>query len=797
VKRLFRILSALLLCVFFQPLASGPPLGQERGGLGPDLNEVQLLPIAEVVEEALRAGQLPGAVVLVGNQGKVVYRRAFGDQALVPQRLRMEPDTIFDLASLTKVVATTTAVMQLVERGKLRIDDPVTTYWPEFKGNGKERITVRHLLTHYSGLRDINNSQKRPAYDATLKSIASGKPISAPGTRFQYSDVNFIILGEIIQRISGRPLDAYCDEFIFKPLEMKDTGFKPSPSLHDRIAPTQYQQGNSGKILWGEVHDSLSHSLGGVTGHAGLFSTADDLSIFCQMILDGGISRGVRILSPLTVEKMTTPQSPANKMVLRGLGWDINSPLSSCRGDLFPVGSFGHTGFTGTSIWIDPVSKTYLILLTTRLHPQGKGEVGPLRSKIANICAAAFGIPSGENVARSERLEAAQYRTTTTSPDQEARNEVVQTGITVLDKENYASLSGLNVGVITNHSGLDSEGRSTLDLLSRAPGVKLRAVFVPEHGLSGQSEGKVISNSNFRKGLPLYSLYGDVSRPTDKMLSGLDALVFDIQDAGARFYTYITTMAYAMEAAARKQIGFCVLDRPNPLTAAVVQGPVMDRELKSFTGYFPLPARHGMTVGELAEMFNEENNIGARLHVVKMRGYRRTDWYDETGLHWVNPSPNLRTLVQATLYPGVAMVEGTNVSVGRGTGSPFELLGAPWINGRNLADYLNKRIIQGVRFISVDFLPSSDRFKNERCQGVQIVLVDRQALDTAVLGVEIASALYKLHPREFQIDKTLSMIGSKAVLQAIKEGQNPDSIIRGWQPALEAFLGLRAKYLLY
>ena len=796
-KRLFRILSALLLCVFFQPLASGPPLGQERGGLGPGLNDVQLLPVAEVVEEALRAGQVPGAVVLVGNQGKVVYRRAFGDQALVPQRLRMEPDTIFDLASLTKVVATTTAVMQLVERGKLRIDDPVTTYWPEFKGNGKERITVRHLLTHYSGLRDINNSQKRPAYDATLKSIASGKPISAPGTRFQYSDVNFIILGEIIQRISGRPLDAYCDEFIFKPLEMKDTGFKPSPSLHDRIAPTQYQQGNSGKILWGEVHDSLSHSLGGVTGHAGLFSTADDLSIFCQMILDGGISRGVRILSPLTVEKMTTPQSPANKMVLRGLGWDINSPLSSCRGDLFPVGSFGHTGFTGTSIWIDPVSKTYLILLTTRLHPQGKGEVVPLRSKIANICAAAFGTPSPENVARSERLEAAQYRATTTSPDQEARNEVVQTGITVLDKENYASLSGLNVGVITNHSGLDSEGRSTLDLLARAPGVKLRAVFVPEHGLSGQSEGKVLSNSNFRKGLPLYSLYGDVSRPTDKMLSGLDALVFDIQDAGARFYTYITTMAYAMEAAARKQIGFCVLDRPNPLTAAVVQGPVMDRELKSFTGYFPLPARHGMTVGELAEMFNEENNIGARLHVVKMRGYRRTDWYDDTGLHWVNPSPNLRTLAQAALYPGVAMVEGTNVSVGRGTGSPFELLGAPWINGRNLADYLNKRIIQGVRFISVDFVPNSDRFKNERCQGVQIVLVDRQALDTAALGVEIASALYKLYPREFQIDKTLSMIGSKAVLQAIKEGQNPDSIIRGWQPALEAFLGLRAKYLLY
>jgi uncharacterized protein YbbC (DUF1343 family)/CubicO group peptidase (beta-lactamase class C family) len=797
VKRLFCILSTFLVCVFIQPLSSGPPLGQDRVDLDPGLNEVQLAPIEEVVEEAIRAGNIPGAVVLVGNQGRVVYRRAFGDRALVPEKLPMMPDTIFDVASLTKVVATTTALMQLVERGRVRLEDPVTTHWPEFKGNGKERITVRHLLTHYSGLRDVNNSQKRPSYDTTLKMIAAGKPISAPGTRFQYGDVNFIILGEIIQRISGRPLDVYCDEFIFKPLEMKDTGFKPSPSVLDRVAPTQYQQGNSGKILWGEVHDSVSHTMGGVTGHAGLFSTADDLSIFCQMILDGGILKGVRILSPLTVEKMTTPQSPANKTVLRGLGWDIDSPLSSCRGDLFPVGSFGHTGFTGTSLWIDPLSKTYVILLTNRVHPQGKGDVGPLRSKIATVCAAAFGLPSEDHISPSRRSPGGQYAATASFPGQDPRNGGVETGMTVLDKEKYASLSGLRVGVITNHSGLDAAGRSTLDLFAQASGVKLGAVFVPEHGLSGQMEGKIRSNSNFKKGLPLYSLYGEVNRPTDKMLTGLDTLVFDIQDAGARFYTYITTMAYAMEAAAKKGIRFYVLDRPNPLTATTVQGPVMDGDLKSFTGYFPLPLRHGMTVGELAQMFNTENKIGAELHVIKMRGYRRTDWYDETGLHWVNPSPNLRTLTQTTLYPGVGMVEGANVSVGRGTGTPFELLGAPWINGRNLAAYLNRRNIQGIRFIPVDFIPSSDRFKNERCQGVQIVLIDRQALDSAALGVEIACAVYQLHPGEFQVDKTVSMIGSRTVLQAIKEGHPPDSIIQSWQPALEEFLELRSKYLLY
>ena len=346
------------------------------------------------------------------------------------------------------------------------------------------------MLTHYSGLRDVTTNQKRPGYDSTLKMIASGKPISPPGTRFQYSDVNFIILGEVIQRISGRPLDAYCDEFIFKPLEMKDTGFRPSSSLLDRIAPTQYQQGNSGKILRGEVHDSTSHTMGGVTGHAGLFSTADDLSIFCQTILDGGISRGVRILSPLTVEKMTTPQSPANKRILRGLGWDIDSPFSSCRGKLFPVGSFGHTGFTGTSISIDPISTTYIILLTHRVHPEGRGDVGPLRSQIATIVAARLGSVAAAQVSPGEYLPVGQYEQKKTYTAQELRNGVVETGITVLEKERYASLSGLRVGVITNHSGLDADGRRTLDLLAGAAGVKLVSVFVPEHGLSGQMEGK-------------------------------------------------------------------------------------------------------------------------------------------------------------------------------------------------------------------------------------------------------------------------------------------------------------------
>jgi uncharacterized protein YbbC (DUF1343 family)/CubicO group peptidase (beta-lactamase class C family) len=791
-------LVTLILCILMQQSFAilARAQGESEGISG--INEKQLAAIAGIVEKAIRSGKIPGAVVLIGNQDKVVYRQAFGYQSIRPKRLPMRIDTIFDLSSLTKVIATTTAVMQLVEKGKLRIEDQVAEHWPEFKINGKEEITVCQLLTHYSGLRpSLEVSSKWAGYDAALKMITGEKPFSPPGTRFIYSDINFIILGKLVRQISGQSLDVYCAEYIFKPLGMKDTRFKPSPSLRSRIAPTQYQHGKKGKILWGEVHDPVAYHMGGVAGHAGLFSTADDLARFAQTLLNGGTTKGLRILSPLTVEKMTIPQTPPNKMVLRGLGWDIDSPFTSNRGELFPVGSYGHTGFTGTSIWIDPVSKTYIILLTNRVHPDGKGDVGSLRSQIATLVASALKPVSAEQILSTHRSLTGYYEVMKNYRIQGFRSGKVQTGIDVLNAQKFEPVSGLRVGLITNHTGIDSEGRRTIDLLYKAPGVNLVSIFTPEHGLSGKMEGRIHSTTDPTTGLPVYSLYGEVDRPTQKMLDGLDALVFDIQDAGVRFYTYITTMAYAMEAAAKKGIAFYVLDRPNPLTGSAVQGPVMDRDLKSFVGYFPVPLRHGMTVAELASMFNAENQIGVNLKVIKMRGYQRTDWYDETGYLWMNPSPNLRTLNQTILYPGVAMVEGANVSVGRGTDTPFELLGAPWINARELADYLNGRKIQGVRFMPVEFLPKANRFENELCHGVQVVLVDRHALDSPALGVEIASALYRLYPNDFHLDKTLPLIGSYEVLQAIKEGQDPNSIFLNWYASLEQFCKLRSKYLLY
>ena len=796
--RVRNVLLILILCILIEQSIAILAWAQDESDATLALSEMQLAPIAEIVEKTILSGKIPGAVVLIGNQGRVVYRRAFGHQAIEPKKLPMRVDTIFDLASLTKVIATTTAIMQLLEKGKLRLDDQVGAHWPEFKANGKEEITVRHLLTHYSGLRpDLDLKPGWSSYSTALRMAVAEKPAFPPGTRFVYSDINFIILGELVHRISGQPLDVYCAENVFKPLEMKDTGFNPSPTLRNRIAPTQYQRRGKRKILWGEVYDPIAHNMGGVAGHAGLFSTADDLSIFAQTLLDGGTRKGAHILSPLTVEKMTTPQSPPNKMALRGLGWDIDSPFASNRGELFPVGSYGHTGSTGTSIWIDPVSKTYIIVLTNRVLLDEKGNVIPLRSQIATLVASALGSVSAEHILATRRSLTGYYELMKSYRVHSFRNGKVQTGIDVLNAQKFASLSGLRVGLITNCTGTDSEGRRTIDLLHKAPGAKLVSIFVPEHGLSGKMEGRILSTVDPPTGLSVYSLYGEANRPTEKMLNGLDAIVFDIQDAGVRFYTYATTMAYAMEASAKRGIVFYVLDRPNPLTGSMVEGPVMDRDLKSFVNYFPMPIRHGMTIGELASMFNKENRIGVKLKVIKMRGYQRSDWYDETGLLWVNPSPNLRTLTETILYPGVALVEGANVSVGRGTETPFELLGAPWIKAKEVAEYLNRRKIQGVRFIPVDFIPKSNRFENQLCHGIQIVLTDRQALDSPALGVEIASALYRLYPNDFHLDKTLSLIGSREVIQAIKDGQDPNSIVQNWQAPLEQFLKLRSKYLLY
>ena len=748
-----------------------------------------------VVQTAVQNRDIPGAVLLVGHDGQVVYRKAFGERSLEPTRSAMTADTIFDLASLTKVIATTTAVMQLVEQGRIRLNDPVTKYIPEFAQNGKSDIVVRDLLTHYSGFApDLDLSHPWIGRDTAYSMAFAETPDSPPETRFVYSDINFIVLGALVERVSGMPLDVYCAQKIFAPLGMVHTRFLPPQGWLPQIAPTEYDE--HGQMLRGVVHDPTARRMGGVAGHAGLFSTADDLAKFAQALLDG-----TTILSPLTIEKMSTPQQPPYASALRGFGWDIDSPFSSNRGELLPVGSFGHTGFTGTSVWIDPTTHTYIILLTNAVHPRGKGLTVSLRARVATAVAAAIPLTTSEQEALKLKTITGYNEAMPAEHHVAERNGAVLTGIDVLEAQDFASLRGQRIGILTNQTGVDSSGRRTIDVLAHANGVKLTAIFSPEHGVTGSLDTTNIGDSrDSATGVPVYSVYGasdENRRPSIDVLKQLDSVVIDLQDAGVRFYTYETTLGYFLEAAVKAGISIVVLDRPNPITGAFVQGPMSEPGHENFTNYGPIPVRHGMTLGELAQMFNAEHNIHAKLTVVPMQGWMRGDWFDSTGLQWTNPSPNLRSLTEAALYPGVALVEGTNVSVGRGTDTPFELLGAPWVNARELAAYLNGRQIPGVRFVPVNFTPASSNYANQVCRGVNVVLNDREFLDGPELGIEIAAALSKLYPQQFRMDKMMEILASKSVYDALARGEDPHRIELGWRDDLREFQQVRGRYLLY
>jgi uncharacterized protein YbbC (DUF1343 family)/CubicO group peptidase (beta-lactamase class C family) len=765
----------------------------------------RLAGIDALVNDDIAQKKLPGAVVLIGHRDAIVYHKAFGHRSLSPAVEPMTLDTIFDVASLTKVVATTTSVMLLIEQGKIRLNDRVSTYFPGFERYGKADITVRHLLTHMSGLRpDVDLADLWTGTDTAIALAVEEVPSAPAGTRFIYSDINYFLLGEIVHRVSGLTLDRFAQEHVFQHLGMADTMFTPPPSLQPRIAPTESCTpygwpcvGPEMQMLRGIVHDPTARRMGGVAGHAGLFSTAEDLAKFARMLLNGGKAGGRRILSPLAVTKMTTGATPDDERNLRGLGWDIDSAFSANRGELLPVGSFGHTGFTGTSLWIDPVTGLYVVFMSNRVHPDGKGDVTPLRARVATVAASALDIElpfarqrtwTGRDFVASPAPAAARSRA----------SGPVLSGIDALRAQGFELLEGRRVGLVTNHTGRARDGATTIDLLHAAKNLKLVALFSPEHGIRGILDAKVPSSRDEKTGLPIHSLYGETRRPTAAMLNGIDTMVIDLQDIGARFYTYMTTMAYVMEEASRRKIDVVVLDRVNPIAGFQIEGPVLDSAAAEFTGYFPaMPIRHGMTMGELARLFNAENRIGANLTVVRLERWQRGDWFDETGLPWINPSPNMRNLLQATLYPGIGAIEGTNLSVGRGTDTPFEQIGAPWIDGVQLADALNARGIPGVRFYPVRFTPTSSKYANEECQGVFMIVTDRLALRPVRVGVEVAAMLHKLYGSKFDLEAAERLFGSKDGLTRIRSGDDPAAIAASWGAGEARWRLLRAKYLLY
>lgn len=781
-SRLFAAASAVaLLGLVLVPrglaAAEAPPRLPQAAPDQVGMDAARLAVIDELVDEGLQRGEMAGAVVLVAYRGRTVYLRAFGHRQSQPVEVPMTTDTVFDLASLTKPIATATSVMKLLADGRIQLDDPLAKHLPEFAANGKQDVTIAQLLTHQSGLTADNALRDYQDGPETAWQRIWALPLLAEaGSRFIYSDVGFIVLGELVHRVSGAPLNEFCREHIFAPLGMRETGYLPAETLRQRAAATEQRDG---RWMCGEVHDPRAYLLGGVAGHAGLFSTAEDLAVYGQMLVQGGQYGGVQILPPEVVAQMTAPRRTGTG--LRGLGWDIRSGYSSNRGDLLSSRAVGHGGFTGTGIWIDPQLELVIIFLSNRLHPDGKGSVNPLIGRIGTAAAAAIETPAATPAAAGEQ----------------SSHGSTLSGLDVLVRDEFRALQGRRIGLITNQTGIDRRGVSVVELLHRAPGVELRALFSPEHGLQGQLDAHVHDSQDPLTGLPVFSLYGENRTPTAASLEGLDTLVFDIQDIGARFYTYISTMGNAMRSAGEHQLRFVVLDRPNPINGVDVEGPILDDGRQSFVGYHTLPVRHGMTVGELAAMFNDELQLGVDLQVIPVESWQRQDYFDRTGLLWVNPSPNMRSLAQAVLYPGIGLLETTNLSVGRGTDTPFEVIGAPWLDGRELARALNHSDLAGVRFVPIRFAPQSSKFANQACGGVNIIVIDRSRFRPVRTGLEIARHLHRLYPQDWEAKRFNGLLAHRTTLEAVLAGESVDQMEAAWTAALQEFVQRRSRFLRY
>lgn len=688
---------AIALLIFF--LLAGCATAPPRQG--------QFADVDRLLETYRERGAFPGGVLAVGYKGALVHLHPFGNLSYDADSPQVTARTMYDLASLTKVIATTTMAMILVDEGKLELGRKVQDFLPGFQGPGKDVVTVRHLLTHSSGLPAVaplfKEIRGREAYLERIQAMDLEYP---PGSRSTYSDLGVILLGAILEQISGQPLETFTRERVFEPLGMRDTLFNPPAASRSRIAPTE-QDPWRGRMAQGEVHDENASAMGGAAPHAGLFGTAGDLARFAQTMLDGGI------VSRETIALFTRRAGIPNSD--RALGWDTKSAQGSSAGTLFSANSFGHTGFTGTSMWIDPERQLYVILLTNRVHPTRENNlIREVRPAVADAVVRALGVPSARPVRVGlERIETEAFR-------------------------------GKRLGLIVHAASVTAEGRHAIDVF-RDRGLTVTRLFSPEHGLYGQaSAGEKVGSEEVR-GLSVVSLYGEHRKPRPEDLKDLDALVFDLQDAGVRFYTYVSTLILALEAAAEAGIEFVVLDRPNPLGGERIDGPVSaprDVVPESFLNMAPGPLVHGLTSGEMARYVNARRDRPARLTVIPMEGWSRRMTWVETGRPWVPPSPNLRSAEAALAYPGTALVEGTNVSEGRGTETPFLLIGAPWLDPSAIAIS-----VPGFQVEPATFTPRSSaaapqpKFQDQECRGLRVRVTDPALAEPFRLGVALLEAL--------------------------------------------------------
>jgi beta-glucosidase-like glycosyl hydrolase/uncharacterized protein YbbC (DUF1343 family) len=752
----------------------------EKAGFRPGgLDDVDRL-LDGFVEE----GAFPGGVLAVGHRGALVHLHPFGRLAYDDDGPPVREDTIYDLASLTKVVATTTMAMILVDEGRLDLDERVQDFLPLFQGPGKDEVTVRQLLTHSSGVdwwAPLFKELEGP--EAYLERIQAMELAYEPGTKYKYSDLGMILLGEILARVAGRPLDDFVRARVFEPLQMTDTLYRPGADLLQRIAPTERDEWR-GRMVRGEVHDENAFALGGIAPHAGLFSTAGDLSRFAQMLLNGGVLEHHRIVSRGTVELFTRKAVEGEST--RALGWDTKSPEKSTAGSYFSPRSFGHTGFTGTSIWVDPDRELFVILLTNRVHPTRDNQlIRKARPAVADAVVNAL---------------TDEYRELP-APEPEV---AVEAGLDRIAAGEDFGLRGKRLGLVVHAASVTVDGSHAIDVL-RDRGLNVVRLFTPEHGLQSRAAAgeHVDSGRDGVSGLPVVSLYGDHRKPTKKDLKRLDALVFDLQGAGVRFYTYVSTMILCLEAAAERGLEFVVLDRPNPLGGERIEGPVSaprDIVPESFVNMAPGPLVHGLTLGEMARYVNQRLKKPARLTVVPMRGWERHMTWLDTGRSWVPPSPNLRSPEAAIAYPGVCLLEASVVSAGRGSPEPFLYFGAPWLRPSQL-----QVSAPGFNLEPVSFTPESSpaapnpKFVGQQCRGMRVRVTDPKAAEPYRLGIELVAALRSEPEFEWRRDgEALTwLVGTRRLLDNLHSGKTVEEIIEADTADHEAWRRERESALLY
>ncbi|MFP4502964.1 MAG: serine hydrolase [Candidatus Hydrogenedentota bacterium] len=716
--------------------------------------------LRKALHEAVRRANAPGAVAYVGDREHTYLHAAAGARQRVPHTLPAERGTIYDLASLTKVLATTTAFMMLVEAGEVALDQPAGTVVPHSSFN---RFTFRHLITHTAGLSPMKPWYRDAASLTDMLNRAANLALAwRPGTRRQYSDIGFMILGRAIELIAGDTLDAFCRKRIWQPLGMTRTDFRPPAAWHADCAPTEECRWRN-RIVLGEVHDENAYAAGGVCGHAGLFSTAADLAEFCRGLLAG------KVLRPDTLDVMCRPDHVPT-YPWQAIGWKRDPWSESIEGFLPSRAAIGHTGWTGTSLWIDRDTGVFAILLSNTCHPGRTGRKHrTLRRTFYTAVAERYFYP---------------VRTNT------------HTGLDRIVWNHYRPLIGKRIALLTNHAALDAAGRPILEVIRMQPEIILSRLYSPEHGLYGQAEAGAQVASQAGGTVPVTSLYGGRKQPADDELRGIELFVIDLQDVGARYYTYAHTMKVCLAACAASRTPVLVLDRPNPVNGAVLEGP-LPTTADSPVCWGKVPIRHGMTFGELARFFEKHERDCSRvtLDVAPLGSWMPHFHHHQCELPWMPPSPNVPAPDTALLYVGTCLFEGVNLNEGRGTQTPFHVFGAPWLDSTAVIDAIEPAIAAGIALRPTLYTPtaiagkaSAPRYQDQLCRGIRLHITDHQAARPFALVVGLLRAIRQVHADRFAFHDNFDVLAGGPWLRTqIEAGRTSAEITTELAPALAAF----------